>query len=641
MILIDGIGEDNVKKIKEFLKNNYSIIIDVLYYIYFIIAIGVKIFYLQFTTGLNTNAMYYHDVNVNTMRAAISIILMIFAVLFVAFKKRRNGAMFIANVILSMLFLADTLYFRYYKLPISVSLLYQIKLIGDTSGSIMALFKIKDIVYFIDLPIYFIVKLIKKLLKKKYSEKIIKRRYAFVTSAIVLGVSILMFNQFYSNANTELHAYDRNYAAKDLSILYYHYYDFKTFLQDEIERRKPLTDEEKTIVEQYFNEKNKNKVQNPEYNSIAKDRNLIIVQVEALQNFVIGNTINGQEITPFLNNLVDESVYCENIYNQVAGGNTCDAEFLVNNSLYPIGSGAVYFRYPRNLYYSLPSKLRDLGYSTTVAHAFKPSFWNRQIFYNNVGFETFYSLNDFVEDEIVGWAVSDKSFFKQTMDKIDMNEKFYSFNITLSSHHPYDAFFGFENLDVGKYEGKQLGNYLKGANYVDSALESLFDLLKEKGVYDNSVIVIYGDHSGIFEDQSTDLCEYLGIEYNEFEWKKLQQIPVIIHVPGENLVKRVSNVGGEIDILPTIANLMGIDMPYMMGKDMLNIPNDDGYAVLRYSSVITDNYMYLSDSKTFYDMKTGDKIDASLNMDDLNKKLNELKISDIIINKDYFRKMNK
>lgn len=630
-----------MKKVKDFLIRNNTILIDIIYYIYFVVAIGVKVFYLQFTTGLNVNTAYYNDVNINTMRAAISIILMIFSVLFVMFKKRRNGALFVANIILSVLFFADTLYFRYYQLPLSVSLVYQLKLIGDITGSAGSLYKIKDIVYFIDLPIYLIFFITKKLLKKKYPTYVIKRRFAFISSAIIMTVSIFMFSSYFGKANTALHAYDRNYAAKDLSILYYHYYDIKNFVNDEVDRRKALTAEEKQTVEDYFRVKNDNKISNPKYKGIAKDRNLIVVQVEAFQEFVIENTINNQEITPFLNSLIKESVYMENIYNQVAGGNTSDAEFIVNNSLYPVGSGAAYFRYPNNLYNSLAKALKNEGYDTYVSHAYKPSFWNRQNFYDNAGFDTFYHLYSYELDEVIGWAVSDESFFRQTLEKIDLNNKFYSFNVTLSSHHPYDAFIGMDNLDVGKYQGKQLGNFLRGARYDDYALEKLFEMLKDKGIYDNSIIVIYGDHSALFEDQKEDLCEFLGIEYNEFNWKNLQKVPVIVHVPGADVVERVEKVGGQIDVLPTIANLMDLDMPYLLGKDMLNIPNDEGYAVLRYSSVITDDYMYISDSRTFYDMKTGYIIDQNTYKEDLTKKLLDLKVSDIIINKDYFRKINK
>lgn len=625
-----------MEKAKKISIKNSEITIDFIYYLYFIVAVGVKVFYLQFTTGLNVNEASFNNVNENTMRAALSIILMIFSVFFVLFKKRRNGALFVVNLILGIIFLGDTLYYRYYQMPLSVSLVYQIGVVGDVKGSMASLFRLKDIVYFIDLPIYFIFFFVKRWIKKRYPLFAVKRRFEFPIAILIMIVSVIMFNSCYNKSNTILYNYDRNYAAKDLSVLYYHYYDTKNFLNDEIEKNKPLTANDKQMVTDYFD--NKQKLENPKYKGIAKDRNLIVVQVEALQSFVLENTIENQEITPFLNSLINESVYMENIYHQVAGGNTADAEFMINNSLYPIESGAVNFRYPNNLYHSLGNVLKFQNYKTYAAHAYKPSFWNRQNFYKSEGFDEFYDLNKYNLDEIIGWALSDESFFRQTFDKIDLDSKFYSFNVTLSSHHPYDAFIKTDDLDVGKYKDKQLGNFLKSANYVDYALKQLFNSLKEKGIYDNSIIVIYGDHSALFEDQKEDLCEYTGIEYNEFNWKKLQRVPVIIHVPNTDLVERVEKVGAQIDILPTIANLMDLNMPYVLGKDMLNIPNDNGYAVLRYSSVITDDYMYLSDTGKYYDMKTGDVIDAETYADDLESKLLDLKVSDIIINKDYFRK---
>lgn len=616
---------------------NSEFIFDFIYYLYFIISIGVKVFYLQFTTGININEARFNDLNVNTMRAALSIILMIFSVVFLLFKKRRNGAFFTVNLILSIIFLGDTLYYRYYQVPLSVSLIYQLGVVGDVKESIFSLFKLKDIVFFIDLPIYFIFFFVKRFVKKHYTLFEVKRRYEIPVAALIIYISLSMFGTCFDEAsNTSMYIYDRNFVARDLSILYYHSYDVKNILHDELDRRKALTSEENKILENYFN--NKNSLENPRYKGTAKDRNLIMVQVEALQSFVIENTIDNQEITPFLNNLIKESVYMENVYHQVAGGNTSDAEFITNNSLYPINSGAVYFRYANNFYNSLSNELKNSGYKTYAAHGYKPSFWNRQNFYGNVGFEKFFSMKDYKSEEIIGLGVNDESFFEETLDMMDLSNKFYSFNVTLSSHHPYDVFARMENINVGKYDGKMLGNYFKAARYDDYVLERLFDFLKEKGVYDNSIIVIYGDHSAIYEDQKEDLCEYMDIEFNEFNWKKLQKIPVIIHVPGTDVVERVDKVGGQIDILPTIANLMDLDMPYLLGKDMLNIPKDKGYAVLRYSSVITDDYMYLSETSKFYDMETGNEIDEKIYADDLELKLLDLKVSDIIINKDYFRK---
>ncbi|PIB65619.1 hypothetical protein AOA60_03020, partial [Pseudomonas sp. 2822-17] len=75
---------------------------------------------------------------------------------------------------------------------------------------------------------------------------------------------------------------------------------------------------------------------------VAKDMNVVVVSLESVESFVIGETMNGEEITPFLNELIEDSFYFENFYYQTGQGKTSDAEFLINNSSYPLGRGAVF-----------------------------------------------------------------------------------------------------------------------------------------------------------------------------------------------------------------------------------------------------------------------------------------------------------
>lgn len=234
-----------MKKVKDFLLRYGSVIIDMLYYLYFILAVVVKVFYFQFTTKLNINNSYNYDANMRMLMASVWITLIIFSVLLVLFKKRRNGALFVVNCIISAMLLADTLYFRYYSLPTSISLIYQLDFITDISGSTSSLFNINDLIFIRDLPVYFLFALI----KWKLPKNIIKRRYTFVAALIIFSVSFNKFNIIYDSFNTDLYGFDRNYAAKDLSILYYHYYDIKNFVRDEFEKRTPLTKEEENLVQ--------------------------------------------------------------------------------------------------------------------------------------------------------------------------------------------------------------------------------------------------------------------------------------------------------------------------------------------------------------------------------------------------------
>jgi phosphoglycerol transferase MdoB-like AlkP superfamily enzyme len=93
--------------------------------------------------------------------------------------------------------------------------------------------------------------------------------------------------------------------------------------------------------------------------------------------------------------------------------------------------------------------------------------------------------------------------------------------------------------------------------------------------------------------------------------------------------------GGQIDILPTVANLMGFEVPYAMGKDLLN--SEEGYAILRGGSYITDSYIYISNLGEAFDKKTGRKLEEKEYEKDFERFEKELEVSDTILHKNAFK----
>lgn len=615
----------NVKKQGDWL-------LDIVYYGYWIIAIMVKVYYFQFNSELNSHPINdFGGLNVRMLTSSLAIILIILGFTIFLFNKKRRFSLFIINLVLGLILFSDALYFRYYNTPTNLALIYQIGYVGDISSSIKSLIRYQDVVFLIDLPIYFFC----FFLGKTVDKHVYQRKITWGISFIAIVVGLVVFNMNYKASNTILYNYDRNYAARDLSILYYHAKDIKDFLMEETVKKLPMQAEDKEKIKKYYDDK-KELQQGTVGKGSAKDMNLIIIQIEALQGFAVEGKIKDEPITPFLNDLIKDSYYFTNIYHQVAGGNTSDAEFMTNNSLYPAASGAAYFRYGNNTLPSLGNKLKLEGYKTYAAHAFRPSFWNRQAVYKTEGFDTFLSQNDYLLDEKIGWAVSDESFYRQTMEKIDTANPFYAFMVSLSSHHPYDGFNYIDNIDVGPYKGTQLGNFIKAARYDDTAIKSLFEDLKKRGLYDNTIVVMYGDHSALFEDQAKDLTSYLKFQKNPFTWQRLQKVPLIVHIPGQRGA-RIDTVGGQVDILPTIANLMDIELPYTMGKDLLNTKEGEGYALLRDSSVMLKDTMYLSKTGKYYDMATGAVINEPKDKKRVEAIQKELTISDLMLGKDYFR----
>ena len=604
------------------------------YWIYYIISMMFKCLYFQFATEISRPPYFSID-NLRMLFVSFCVLIIITAPIVFAFNKNRLIAVFIINLAISILLTSDTNYFRYYYgiLTVPVVLQIDVKLASSIQESIMSLFKIKDIFYILDLPIL-LLWLVK--LQKKGIEKVpfSKRSIAFLVS-VVLGFT--GFISVYNKTEKDALIYSSNYVTKKLGVLYSHYDGLRKYFKENNIENKELSTQERDFIKQHFDNK-------PEtgrsYKGVAKESNLIIIQAEALQQFMVNRKINGVEITPNLNKLINESLYFDNIYYQVAGGNTSDAELLLNTSLYPAKEGAAYVRFDQNEYYSLPEALKSIGYDTYALHGFASKFWNRTEMYETIGFDKFIDDSYYNMDDFAGWegeALSDASFFRQSLDLIDITNPFYSFFITLSSHYPF-TFFEEYNFEVGELEGMFMGNYVKAIMYFDKCLGQFIDELKAKGLFDKSLLVVYGDHSGVPRHLSNELMDFINLDYSDAQWVRLQKVPLIVHYPGLKNGETMSVIGGQIDILPTIANLMDFKAPYALGKDLLNIKN--GYAVLRNGTVITDDYIYIAELNEMYSTKDDKHIKFKNYENGIKVLLKQLRVSDLIIEKDALKYIN-
>ncbi|MDQ2086441.1 LTA synthase family protein [Herbivorax sp. ANBcel31] len=605
---------------------------ETLYWVLFIFAVLMKCIYFQFATQLNSRP-YLSFTNLMMMLSSFAIILIISALVALVFNRKRILALFIVNFLLTVLLIADTNFFRYYYDLISIPVFNNLdsRIMNTVNQSVPSLLNLKDIVFIADLPIMFAGLII---LNKRVEK--IKFRKRALRSLTLLTIGLVTFLTVYPKAEVTTFAYSNNYSTQNLGVFYSHFYSTKSFIRENIFRCGDLEEDKKNMIKDMFKDKNKSRT-GDRYFGVAEDKNLIIVQMESIQSFVIGESINGEEITPNLNRLIDDSLYFDNIYYQTAGGNTSDAEFLFNTSLYPVEEGAVYYRFYENTYHSLPLTLKDKGYDTYSLHGFDKDFWNRNEMYEAIGFDNFFSAKDYEMDEFAGWqgdALSDLSFFRQSIDKIDTSNPFYGFFVTLSCHHPYDYFEDFE-YDVGELEGTYLGNYIKAANYADECIGYFIEELKKRDLYNDSLLVLYGDHKAIPKVHADKLFEFLEIEDREDNWAKIQKVPLVMRYPDQETSEILSGIGGQIDILPTISNMMGFDFPYALGKDLLN--TDEQYAIFRNGSIITNDYVYINCSRNVYDYKDGNLLDIEPYEEEISSYLKELEVSDIIITKDVFK----
>ena len=583
----------------------------------------VKVFYLQYTIGLSQ--VPFHD---NMLIHRLLLFSTLTVIIFIALVSQKKAVYFLIefNIIFSVLLLLDTLYGRYYGIPLTIPIIYQLGFVNDIQDSTNTLFKWKDIVYFVDLPFiigyayYFRKHLLIKNTRRKN-----------IIYLVIFLMSIALFQSQAKDIDRTLHNYERKNIAKDLGVFYFHGYDIIDFTSNKFLTSLSMNETEENIIREHLSD---NPRQVETYNLYSDEKNLLVIQVEALQEFVIDLEINGHEVTPFLNRLKAENLYFSQIYHQVAGGNTADTEFLLNVGLYPTPTGSVNYLYPTNRWLSLGEMLNEQGYTSLAFHGYEASFWNRQAVYNNLGFFEFISKEEFEIDEILGWSISDESFFRQSIDKSLQYQPFYSLLITLSSHHPYDAFSKFP-MDVTPFENKQVGNYLKGINYADQAIEGLFQRLMDEGILEETIVVIYGDHSGLYLDQKADVQKLLSLDDHPVEWEKIQKVPLIIALPDKKLQGTISKVGGQIDILPTLVDILDLDHPFMLGNSLLR--EKGNYAVKRDGSIYFKDYYFDNGRGVLFNTETLEEVIITSELaTEIEKYKRDLMVSDIIIRKNLF-----
>ncbi|MGD6841349.1 LTA synthase family protein [Bacillus infantis] len=560
---------------------------------------------------------------------------LMFVLGFGLFMKKKNQVRYIiiSSFIISAVLFANVVFYRFFNDFLTVPVLFQTSNMSDLGSSVSELLNLTDLLYFADFIILAIIMMFRPQ-SLVYREPSQKNRRAFFLAA----VAIAFFNL--GLAETErpqllTRTFDREMLVKNIGTYNYHIYD--VFLQSKSSAQRALADgSELTDIGNYA----RASYVPPEDDmfGIAKGKNVILISMESTQNFVINEKVNGQEITPFLNDFIKESYYFNNFYHQTAQGKTSDSEFLVDNSLYPLSRGAVFFTHSGNKFAAAPEILNQNGYYTASLHANNKSFWNRDIMYDSFGYQRFYSLPDYevTETNSVGWGMKDIDFFEQSIQHLkEMPEPYYAKFITLTNHFPFEL--GEEDQFIEPYTSgnKTVDNYFPTVRYTDEAIKNFIQKLKDEGIYEDSIIILYGDHYGISENHNKAMGEFLGTEVTPFVSTQLQRVPLIIHIPGQE-GKTISKVSGQIDLKPTILHLLGIDTrnDIDFGADLFANDRQE-FTVLRDGSFITKDYIYTRD--TCYSKETAEPADAAACEPYIEKAKNELEYSDKIIYGDLLR----
>lgn len=307
---------------------------------------------------------------------------------------------------------------------------------------------------------------------------------------------------------------------------------------------------------------------------IAAGMNLVLIQVESLQQWVVGTRVGGHEITPYLNNLRQSALYFPFVFDQSDQGRSSDGEFIALNSLHALDRGAVAFQRAGNHFHALPAVLAGAGYATLSAHAFERGFWNRAVLHPRYGFETSYFRKELGPGEQIGWGLADHVFFERMVPRLaSQKQPFMAFLITLGLHHPFEGFpVRHRLLPLGDLGGTPLGNYLHSMHYMDRALASFVARLDEVGLGERTVVALYGDHDAGL-DPSGRVLDIAGWPHRDAStWPRIDRIPLFIQVPGagEGCRGEVRAEGGHVDITPTVLDLLGVAAPpAFLGRSLL------------------------------------------------------------------------
>lgn len=609
--------------IKEKIPQRTSdVFIDYKYYFFTVSILLIKtILFMAVIGSVGASSINLNRVitNIPVIPIYLSSIILLLSISLLFNKKTQFKILFILNIVMSIIMITDLCFYRSFSSYFNLFVFQMGSNTENLGSSILAIFRPIDILFLID--IFVAIFLFKKRKTINSNKKKSKKLFFTLTVLSILYLSVNFLN---INKNFQSFSGEKSFSKSmmpDNKMFYlgpigYHVYDLYNFYLNV----KPyeFSKEELQEMDNWHKNNDENLIDN-RYKDMFKGKNLLFIQVESLENFVIDKEINGQEITPNINKMISNSLYFDNFHEQVWNGNSSDSDLIMNTSVHPVREGSTFFRYPNNTYpHSLPNLMEGLGYSSIAIHPDSGNYWNYKKALVSIGFDKFVSAENLDTSEKIGLGISDKSYFNQAINLIkEQRQPFYGFTVTLTSHTPFNLPKEYRNLNLDvDFDKNELGDYFQSVNYTDSAIGEFIQKLDEEGILNNTVVVLYGDHTGVhkyFQDRINQ------IEPKEQWWLDNEnKIPLLIYSKGLK-GETISTYGGQIDTLPTVAYLMGVDKEnykYAMGKNLLNT---------------NKNNVILSDFK----------VKGEITESDIEHLENSIELSDKIIRGDYFKKISK
>ena len=498
---------------------------------------------------------------------------------------------------------ADAVYLRIFGDLPSAGAVAAVGQLGQVEASIRSLLTTADIWFCLDLLPGLALVLAAARLRRQMGPR--QRRVVVgVLCAIVVLGAVAAIRLAVAQPGLLRQMFHRVVVAREVGVFNLHLIDVGRTLAAAA-RGRDLDPKQFAAVVEWFHEREAARAGVGPWFGSAEDANLVMVQVESLQGFVIGLEVNGREVTPFLNRWREEALWFSNVTDQSGEGRSSDSELLTQVSLLPVAGAAAAFRHAGNEFTGLAGALaQKQGYHTVSAVPYEGSFWNRRLNHPAFGYGRSLFVEDFSADETIGWGLNDRDFLAQMASRLESKDQpFAAYLLTLSLHHPFEGFPEHHKLlDVGRWRGTPFGNFLHTMHFFDAALSDFVAELEHRDLAGNTVIAIWGDHDAGFEWRP-DIAQVMGVPHDAVGWYLSQEVPVFIRVPGVDGLRGERLVpAGHADVMPTLLALLGVDpAPYaLIGRNLLGTPGD-GPVVGEYGCWRDTRHLFLQGDGTLED----------------------------------------
>lgn len=333
-----------------------------------------------------------------------------------------------------------------------------------------------------------------------------------------------------------------------------------------------------------------------EYTGMFKGKNLIFILAEGF------NEIAVDEVrTPTLYKMINEGFVFKNFYSPVHLSTT-GGEFQAVTGLIPTQESLTLWKKEKpTVRYALGNAFGNIGYRTQAYHNWTHTYYKRQVTMKTLGFNNYIGCGNGLEKEMnCGWLPYDTDMINVTTPKyLGQEGNFMTYYITVSGHSPYNS----GSRPARRYIKEVTGEYSTAVKYylasqmeLDRAVEQLIKNLEASGELDNTVIALVGDHYPytLSTNEVNEVSTYTKdgvVEVNRSNfiiWNNQMEEPII-----------VDKVGSQIDVLPTLLNLFGIeyDSRLIIGKDILS--NGECLAIFSNYSWVSDYGTYFANKKKF------------------------------------------